>query len=98
MALTPLEERDALDNLVKSPGWLLFLEHARKEWGGEMYGRRIKLALGHDLSQVPMLVKSVDYANDEINILLSWPGKRVKDLTPSESASVTTTSFARGGR
>jgi hypothetical protein len=100
MSLTPLEEKDALTNLVKSPGWLVFLQHARQEWGGEMYGRRIKLALGGDLSQVPALVKAVDYANDEIGILLDWPATRVKDLTPRETVetAATTTSFTRGGR
>lgn len=101
MALTPLEEKDALDNLLKSPGWLVFLAQVRKEWGAEQYGRRIKVALGHDLSQVPILVKAIDFANDEIGILLSWPGKRLKDLTtPTEPLTqvTTTENFNRGGR
>lgn len=81
MALTPIEEKDALDNLVKSPGWLIFLEHAKKEWGGEGTGRRMKLAISGAKDAIAVEVQKVDFASDEVNILLSWPAKRVKQLT-----------------
>lgn len=97
------DEQDYLGSLVKHPGWLLFLEHARKTWGPEGYGRQLKLAVAKakgsnaDLSAA---VASVDQAAEEINILLSWPTNRLKSITPPAAfeESALYAAMHRGGR
>lgn len=76
-------ELDELKDWLQHPGTTRFLAHAREEWGAEGYPRRLKQAIaaarevGADLEHA---VDRVDYANDEINRLLSWGQERVKQL------------------
>jgi hypothetical protein len=89
-------EREDLDALVKSPGWLRLLERARKEWT-EGYPAKIKLAIAtaqHDRTDVASAVASVDVASDAINALLSWPSDRVRQLTAMKDERI---SLTRGG-
>ena len=35
------EEQQALDSLLSHPGWLLFRQHVKQQWGPEGYARRL---------------------------------------------------------
>lgn len=86
-----------LGSLVTHPGWLLFLEHCRKTWGPEGYGRQLKQAVLRtqlDKGDVAAAVTAVDLAATEINSLLSWPVERMKHGAPPS----TELSLHRGGR
>jgi len=74
-----LEQQEQLDDLTKHPGWQLFKEHARKQWGPEGYGRKMKqaLAINNGIEQA-VTIRSVDYASTEINALLTWPEAMAK--------------------
>lgn len=77
------EEQEHLEQLIKHPGWLRFLEYAKYTWGPAGYGRQLKLAVVKaqlDKADVSAAVAAVDKANDEVNALLTWPVSRLKAL------------------
>jgi hypothetical protein len=89
-------ERDDLDALLKTPGWLRLLERARKDWT-EGYPAKIKLAITkaqQERSDVSAAVAAVDAASDAVNAVLSWPADRVKQLTAMREPAIP---MARGG-
>lgn len=95
------DEQDYLASLVKHPGWLLFLEHARKTWGPEGYGRQLKLAVAKARAQnadISAAVAAVDHAADEINLLVTWPQLRLNALSPDAMPSDIYAGMHRGGR
>ena len=74
-------EREDLSNLVKHPGWLRFLDHAKKEWGGSAYGQRVKQTIAKAIaekSEIGVAVQIIDGQNDAINALMSWPTERLR--------------------
>lgn len=84
-------EREDLENLVKSGGWLRFVQYVQAEWK-DGYPGKIKLAIqqarqeSRDLGEA---VAGVDLANDAINVVMSWPKDQlrkiaVKEITPAE--------------
>lgn len=91
-------EREALEDLLSSDGWLLFKEQARKQWGPEGYGKKLAgvmanyqddpIALGHEL-------RKVHTATEEINALMKWPEEQLKRTEVKPDAAP---SMYRGGR
>lgn len=80
------EEQQAIEGLLSHPGWLLFRAFCRGRWGAEGYGRQLKIAVStaiKDNASADAAIKAVDFANDEINALLSWPEQRLKVLAES---------------
>jgi hypothetical protein len=91
--MTGREVQEALQDLITSPGWLLFKEQARQEYGASAYGRRMRLAVE---GPEPLLaVKVLTLATDEVNALVGWPEQELKRLGPTEARPV---SMSRGGR
>ena len=90
-----VEQQEHLANLLKSPGWLLFKEHCRKQWGAEGYGRKMKQAVSNaKATDLGTVVHGIDVANDEINALLSWPEDQLRRSGLKEAPPV---SLQRGG-
>jgi len=89
-------QAEYLQQLVTHPGWLLFKEYARKEWGPQGYGRKMKAAIAgaKSLEDATQSVKAVDVASDEINALMSWPDDQVKHAQPAKTPEF---SLQRGG-
>ena len=54
------EAWQALDDLLHSPGWHLFEQMARKEWGADGYGRKVKLAIAEAKEHRRDIVSAVD--------------------------------------
>jgi hypothetical protein len=95
-------EREDLESLLKAPGWLRLIQHSRKEWAGDGYAAKIKLAIKDAMEKnqnVAEAVQRVDAANDQINAVLSWPKDRVATLLSQETqrSSSMTTMNRRGG-
>jgi hypothetical protein len=88
-----MSQREDLENLLKSPGWLLVVEQAREEWATG-YPRKIKMAIqsaresGQDIAAA---VSAIDVASDAVNALMSWPGERLKKLVMKDEAQAMTT-------
>ena len=77
--------RESLQDLVTSKGWLLFREHARKEWGPEGYGRKLARVMDNFASKPVELtaeLQKVHTATLEIDALLAWPDHELKRLEP----------------
>lgn len=72
-----VREREALEELIQTPGWRIFLAHAAQEWEGRGYRQRIKTALA---SMDPLSARVVDRTADEIFRLLKWPEAQINDL------------------
>lgn len=89
-----------LEGLLTHPGYLLFREHFRSQWGAEGYGRRIKAAIATarvEHANLDAAVSAVDYANDEINKLVSWPVEELRRLTQQRETQDRAVSVSRRG-
>jgi hypothetical protein len=94
-----VSEKDDLDNLLKSPGWLMLKDYARKEWR-ENYPAKVKMAIQHakgDNLSLSAAVEAVDAASDAINALLSWPQERLQRLAQIVEAEHAVTGPSRRG-
>lgn len=97
--MSDAREREDLEALVASPGWLRLLEHARLAWTVN-YPQKIKLAImdatekGQNVAEA---VLRINAANDEVNAILSWPKQRVQSLLSQEAARSHSTVDRRGG-
>lgn len=69
--------REALEELIRSEGWQVFVAYARREWEGVGYKQRMGVALsGPD----PEAAKVTHRASLEIMRLLQWPKDQVDTL------------------
>lgn len=94
------QEREELEALMTTPGWLRLLAYARATWGGDGYAQRIKLAIrtAQDRQQnVAEAVQRVDAANDEVNAILTWPKLRVQQLLQKEAHGQPLATMSRRG-
>lgn len=84
MSETVDRTRESLQDLVTSKGWLVFKEHARKEWGPEGYGRKVSQVIASNTGtlQLAPAVELIHRATEEINQLLRWPEDELKRLEP----------------
>lgn len=93
-------EREDLEQMQSSPGWLRFQQHVRKSWGPEGYGLRLKRAVteakaaGQDQADA---VARVDAQSDAVNEVLSWPKERARQLANQETQRRQEPSLSRGG-
>ena len=93
-----MNDREALQDLVTSKGWLLFKEWARVQWGPEGYGRQIAGVMhryADNTDKLAVELGKVHYATEEINALMKWPDEQLKKGEPKEELPV---SMHRGGR
>ncbi len=91
------ERQDALEALILSPGWLLFKDEARKQWGPEGYGRKVAQVIAQHTGTVALAqaVEKVHATTEEINALMRWPEDEIKKLLPKPEKEL---SLYRGGR
>lgn len=81
----PENALESLQDLLSSPGWLLFKERARKEWGPEGYGKKIAGVMAqyqNDAVTLGLHLRLVHTATEEINALMKWPDEELKRLGP----------------
>jgi hypothetical protein len=94
------DEQQALDSLLTHPGWLLFRQHVKAQWGPEGYARRLKQevtnAIGKDQS-VEAALKMVDFANNEIDQIQAWPLLRLKQIEEYVASQAAEPSVSRRG-
>ena len=78
--------KTALEDLIHAPGWLLFKEHARKEWGPEGYGRKVQTAIAtkSGTAELAPAVEQIHATTREINELMKWPEQQLKKAAPKD--------------
>lgn len=72
-----LKEREALEQLLASDGWRVFVRHISREWYGEGYYARMAAVLGGD-SLVD--AKAIHLTSLQMKAALDWPKQRVIEL------------------
>lgn len=93
-------EREDLEQLLTSPGWLRVTERAKKEWGPVGYGVKLKQAVLHatlSKEDAAEAVRRVDAASDAMNAFLSWPQTRIHELMALEAQRKQEPSLSRRG-
>jgi hypothetical protein len=76
-SLEIVKEREALEELIGSRGFQIFLRHAYHEWRGEGFHARMTVAFGKPDGVEPRVMHK---ASLEILRLLQWPRDRVTEL------------------
>ena len=90
-------EQEDLESLVKSPGWLTLMEHAKREWVTG-YPLKVKTAIAEARAtkhSAEVAVQCIDAASDAVNALLTWPTQRLQQLQHAQMKRPS--SYARGG-
>ena len=81
-----MSQREDLENLLKSPGWLLFQEHAQTEWQANI-NRHLETALNDtDDALAANKMRQVIAAKKAIDALLQWPKEKLQRLTQKDEA------------
>lgn len=98
--MTDPNAKEHLDQLVKSPGWLLFKEFVRRTYGGDAYGRAMKLAIEQAKESggsLEFAVRCVDAQSDTANVLVSWPDDELRKIAQAQEEAKQPTAMGRGG-
>ena len=77
------ETRDVLSDLVKHPGWAIYIEHCLSEWGnrGTRYDAEMDKALNcTDPAVAHAQALQVRAARKIVEALLDWPTQEVSRL------------------
>ena len=80
MSETQEQERQALVDLVESPGWQIYVEEARAQWQGERFVGRMKIAMSGQAPDASACIREVFAGRAAIESLLQWPELRAKTL------------------
>lgn len=80
---------DALEALLASPGWQLYYERAKAEWGPSACWRKVKEQNGE--------LAKVDYTNEQVGQLLEWPAQELMRLKRQVQPAPELTFSRRGG-
>src|SRR3954463_2851104 len=82
---------EALDHLVGSPGWLLYWEHVKGEWGanGHQYQAQLDAALNLvDNDAADSQARQIRSAQKVIASLMEWPKEELARLRRAEQGNV----------
>jgi hypothetical protein len=72
-----IREREALEEMLRSEGWAVFVARVTDEWAGQGYFSRMGAALASDDSVAP---KVVHRTSIEMQRMLQWPKDRLQHL------------------
>lgn len=70
-------EREVLEEMLRSEGWIVFVQRVHKEWRGDGYFARMGAALKSD---DPLAAKVVHAMSIEIERAIQWPRDHVAHL------------------
>ena len=76
------QEREDLDALTKSPGWLRLTQWARQEFAEQLAQHTEHAADGTDDLQALHKLRQVIAAKRAVELVLAWPATRIKAVTP----------------
>ena len=86
------DQSDILEAFVGSPGWQLFVEHVKAEWGPAGCWRKAKEVKTNDPARA---VEQIDYTNEQVGRLMRWPSEEVERLKRHQEKPETV--MSRGG-
>lgn len=71
------KEREALEELIQTEGWKLFVAHLMHEWKGAGFVERLGMAF---TSSDPLDAKVLYKASLEGSRMINWPEARLRQL------------------
>ena len=71
------DRREALEELIRCPGWGLFVQHVLNAWEGTGYRTKMGAALA---SKDPLAAHVVHRTADEVVRVLRWPQEELASL------------------
>ncbi len=77
------KEREALEDLIRSEGWTVFVRHVAKEWKGGGYYARMNTVLK---SASPAEAMVVHRCSEEVITIVTWPDRRIAELIGEKKA------------
>lgn len=82
-------ELEQWEDLLKSPGFRMLIQHANLEWCGTGYGRKMKAAVdaARKEDRDPALaIETIHGISDAVTTLMGYPEMRMQQLTtPTQS-------------
>ena len=82
-------EKEDLDQLIHSQGWLRFQGFVRKEWGDQLEQHLLTAANDREDTIALQKIRQVLAAKREIERLVKWPTERLSELERAESSRLT---------
>lgn len=70
-------EREALEDLIGSKGWEVFVRYTAREWKGTGYYARMNAVLKSDKPTDAVLIHQ---CSEAVIALVTWPDRRVSEL------------------
>lgn len=70
-------EREALEDLIGSKGWEIFVRYVAREWKGGGYYARMNSVLKSNKPEEAILIHRT---SEEVLTVVTWPDRRVTDL------------------
>jgi hypothetical protein len=93
-------EQEALDELVKSPGWRVFTDYVNGEWGpaGRAFVKAVADCADHPSdADATSKLRQVIAAQKVVNRMLAWPDERLKQIAQPELVAAAA-DYSRRGR
>ena len=91
------DEKDDLENLVKSPGWLRFKEQQETYWRDTLLGAIASAANDSNDAVSIGKIRQIVAAQQAVLRSLEWPKEQAERLRQKEQAVAHTPSLSRGG-
>jgi hypothetical protein len=73
-----VRQREALEELVGTEGWRIFVAHVRREWEGPGYRSRMAAALGLAGGTIEPTV--IHRTSTELLRVIQWPTDQIAEL------------------
>lgn len=81
-----MSEREDLDQLIRSNGWLHFQEYVRREWSVRLEQLLLQAAADREDVIALQKIRQVLAAKREVERMVKWPQERLAELTRAEQA------------
>lgn len=91
------DERDALQQLLTSPGWKLFETAQSDYWREALLGAIAGAANDRDDLIALQKIRQIIAAQQAMQRALAWPTERLRKITEQDKLAGMASSMARGG-
>ena len=91
------DEKDDLENLVKSPGWLRFKEQQETYWRDTLLGAIASAANDSNEAVSIGKIRQIVAAQQAVQRCVAWPQERMRHLSEQDAAERAVPSLSRGG-
>lgn len=91
------DEKDDLENLVKSPGWLRFKEQQESYWRDTLLGAIASAANDSNDAVSIGKIRQIVAAQQAVQRCVAWPQERMRHLSEQDTKANWLPAMSRGG-